>query len=121
MSLVTLTKLALGQFDTTRKKLEPFSESMHALKAYDNRSGNTQWKSYTCQNFITLTKIHLPGKCLSKIKDVLNVKVHLKLRHLFNFQGRYHRTTEYKHTEDYLKRKTMENSVRCFFDWPPCS
>ena len=68
---------------------------MHALKAYDNRSGNTQWKSYTCQNFITLTKTHLPGMCLSKIKDVLNVKVHLKLRHLFNFQGRYHRTTEH--------------------------
>ena len=29
--------------------------------------------------------------------------------------------TEYKHTEDYLKRKTIENYVRCFFDRPPCS
>ena len=29
--------------------------------------------------------------------------------------------TQYKHTEDYLKRKTIENYVRCFFDWPPCS
>ena len=30
-------------------------------------------------------------------------------------------TTEYKQTEDYLKRKTIENYVRCFCDWPPCS
>ena len=30
-------------------------------------------------------------------------------------------TTEYKHTEDYLKRKTIEKYVRCFVDWPPCS
>ena len=29
--------------------------------------------------------------------------------------------TEYKHTEDYLKRKTIEKYVRCFVDWPPCS
>ena len=25
--------------------------------------------------------------------------------------------TEYKHTEDYLKRKTIEKYVRCFVDW----
>ena len=29
--------------------------------------------------------------------------------------------TEYKHTEDYLKRKTIEKYVSCFADWPPCS
>ena len=27
--------------------------------------------------------------------------------------------TKYKHTENYLKRKTIENYVKCFFDWPP--
>ena len=29
--------------------------------------------------------------------------------------------TEYKYTEDYLKRKKIEKHVRCFVDWPPCS
>ena len=39
---------------------------------------------------------------------------------LVHSRGMNSRATEYKHTEDYLKRKTIEKYVRCFVDWPPC-
>ena len=59
-----------------------------------------------------------PKGCIVNVKFSLldhRAVVDLKKMHI------HHHATEYKHTEDYLKRKTIEKYVRCFVNWPPCS